>query len=1043
MAARLTLFAALFALTGCVELFDELPESARIRPEVGTGDAAGPDGDVADGSQMVDRGPAVDAMLDDGMPLDDGISPDEGMPLDDGVPIDRGPIPDGCAPVAETCNGLDDDCDGFTDEAGAGAPLTRACYTGPDESAGRGACRSGVERCVDGVFGACEDEVVPVEEICPSDGACPACNDVDDDCDGAVDEGLVTACGPDDEIGQCRVGSTTCEAGQWSECSGDVGASDEICDRLDNDCDGEVDEDAGDCQCVPGEEGDCYGGAPETRNVGICRGGRQQCEADGRLGECVGQQRPRAEVCNGDDDDCDGVVDEGLGGDACVAGRGVCEVAGVRVCRVGQGLVCDAVPGEGSPERCNALDDDCDGRVDEDTGVGDDCDEGVGACAASGQLECDGSGGVRCSVMPGPEGAEVCNGRDDDCDGTTDEGPDGGEITRACYAGPMAQIGVGLCRAGVETCSEGDFGACVGAVGPRAETCNSTDDDCDGAVDEGVADCECMPGESRDCYDGDLDLIGVGVCRGGRQSCQEQGGRRSFGACVGQVEPSAEVCDGDDDDCDGSVDEGTFGGCSAGEGECQRPGERVCEGGVLVCNAVEGPRGEEVCNDRDDDCDGITDEGTFGECFEGVGVCERPGSRVCKSGEEVCDAEPGAGVAETCNGEDDDCDGRTDEDRFNLCEDRPGGSSTCRRGVCDLVCQAGRLDANGVQVDGCEVGCARGEPVPIDGEAGAAGTTAIAAATSGVGTQAVAFVGAPPVVHLAADGLVAPVAFDLERIDGIDLARDEGGLALIAWHDQGDVVVAQAVEITNDRGRLQIGEPVAFEADGVPMLISDSSRGITGSAVALIWAGRTREGILRASPLPRSGAPVGLERPRDLDNLGGGWLGAPDLQLVQRGADIALVGLVRQGDGLAVRLGTVEADGERAADAPIEDIFERPRLAAAAGADGVLAVVGDVRATAVSFDLDELRPGAPVDLGIELTPGAVVPYAWGYVVAGVQGGEAVYGPIASSEGRYTVGVLASVGPASVLVGDVDRARLAWVDEARQVWTLTLQCDEAP
>jgi hypothetical protein len=77
--------------------------------------------------------------------------------------------------------------------------------------------------------------------------------------------------------------------------------------------------------------------------------------------------------------------------------------------------------------------------------------------------------------------AEVCNGRDDDCDGRVDDG-----LTRNCYAGPAGTSGRGICRAGTETCSAGRWGACAGQVLPRAESCNRMDDDCDGRVDDMV-----------------------------------------------------------------------------------------------------------------------------------------------------------------------------------------------------------------------------------------------------------------------------------------------------------------------------------------------------------------------------------------------------------------------------------------------------------------------------------------------------------------------------------------------------------------------------
>jgi hypothetical protein len=85
---------------------------------------------------------------------------------------------------------------------------------------------------------------------------------------------------------------------------------------------------------------------------------------------------------------------------------------------------------------------------------------------------------ARCACEASPE---TCNGRDDDCDGTVDDG-----LSRSCYPGPAGTAGRGVCRPGTEACAAGAWGTCAGAVLPRAETCNQLDDDCDGTIDDGA-----------------------------------------------------------------------------------------------------------------------------------------------------------------------------------------------------------------------------------------------------------------------------------------------------------------------------------------------------------------------------------------------------------------------------------------------------------------------------------------------------------------------------------------------------------------------------
>ena len=692
-------------------------------------------------------------------------------------------------PSAEICDGFDNDCDGIVDVGPDGQPLGEPCYEGPPGTAGIGACHAGAALCdARGLPGACQGQGLPTDELC--DG-------IDNDCDGLVDEGpdggtLVTSCydGPEgtDGIGPCHGGQRRCADGVVGTCEGEVVPGAEICDSLDNDCDGTIDNPPPvndvpqSCDCQPGEVRNCYGGPEGTDAVGPCHAGHQTCLPDGSSwGICDGQVVPAAEICDGLDNDCSGVTDDNVpgAGAACGGGVGACASVGRLVCnpRLFE-LACDAVPTLPSDELCDGLDNNCDGRVDEDFGVGDVCALGLGACEGVGALACDGSGGVHCVVVSGDPTAEVCDGidndcdgtidngmplnepcslglgtcaadgvtvcdaqggvtcgavagqpaaelcdgldndcdgvvdnaptdvgqpcqtglagvcadgivvcvegglscaanvqasdeicdgLDNDCDGTTDEAADGALLTQACYEGPAGTSGVGPCADGLRQCQGGRFGACERQVVPQAEVCDQIDNNCDGAVDNlAVGECACEPGSASACYGGAPGTENVGACHGGQWTCSGDG--LSFGPCVGEQQPAAEICDGRDNDCNGRADDnvpGAGGACSAGIGQCLVQGQFVCDpaAGRVVCDAVAGPARAEICDNIDNDCDGQVDDGLGlgAVCTVGTGACVRSGRIVCDGrGGVTCSAQAGAPSAEICDNIDNDCDGAVD-----------------------------------------------------------------------------------------------------------------------------------------------------------------------------------------------------------------------------------------------------------------------------------------------------------------------------------------------------------------------------------------------
>ena len=601
----------------------------------------------------------------------DGFSPDNEDPLqvdcnDNDPTINPG--------AADVCDGVDNDCDGATDEGldedndGFFENSEALCSSGNDCDDSDDSVNPNADEVCDSTDHDCDGDptngltenpyypdadgdgygagdadpncdATPPDGFADNDldcedddalvnpGATELCNAVDDDCDGDIDSEFdddidgFTTCGAD---GQVDTGDEDCDD---FDAAINPDAT-EVCNGLDDDCDGAVGLDEFD------DDLDSY------RACDDCD------DADAAV-------NPGAtEACNGVDDDCDGLVP---------ADEDDIDLDTFRVCDDCDDA--DATVNPDAAEACNGVDDDCDGAVPaEET---DDVD-------ADGSVLCEDCDDAEPASFPGNT-PDVCDGLDNDCDSALLVDEVDGDADGFLLCTPFVDNGVvGL--TGGDDCDDAAATTYPGAT----ELCDAIDNDCDGSAgDEEIdSDGDGLSACEGDCDDTDdtISPVATEICDGLDNNCDTvlppeelDGDGDGTIACLDCDDSDAlrspelpEVCDGLDNDCDAALPADEVDGDVDGYMPCT---DFVDNGAGLTggddcedADAGVNPGAAEVCDGDDENCDSVADE-TFDTDADGYTSCGPDG--VPTTIDDDCDdTDPAVNPAATeiCDLIDNDCD---------------------------------------------------------------------------------------------------------------------------------------------------------------------------------------------------------------------------------------------------------------------------------------------------------------------------------------------------------------------------------------------------